>query len=114
MSSAPFTRAFLLMCSGPIIWAVHFLIIYGFTGLACARRLQHIQWFDIGLLTWVIWSATLIAIAAIILLMRMRPPKNMHQDNSQFVRWLTPALSLLSIVAIIWEAITVFIIPMCK
>lgn len=38
MASRTFTRTALLLLSGPLIWAGHFLLIYVATGVICARR----------------------------------------------------------------------------
>lgn len=110
---APFTHDFLLLFTGPLVWAVHFLAIYGFTGIVCARSLAGASWLGIGLATWVIGGAGVVAIAAIALLCLGVKPNAATPDNRSFVRWMAIGLGLLSITAIVFETLTVLLVPAC-
>jgi hypothetical protein len=87
------------MAFGVIVWAVHFGVIYGSTGLACARGLGEA-------VPWTIGAATLLAAAtagAIVLT---------HLSH-EFTRWMTAALAALALVAIAWEGLAVLMVPAC-
>lgn len=113
MQASPFTHNFLLIFAGPLIWAVHFIAIYGFTGILCARLSARLEWFGIGIVSWGIVVATIIAIAAIGAVYLWAAPKRAVQDNRAFIQWMSAALSLLSIIAILWETLPIFLIPAC-
>lgn len=108
-----FTSTFLKMFSGPLIWAVHFLTIYAFAALACARRFAHIEWLGTGVVAWAISLFSLLAIAAISLL-AWRFSRSKKQDEAGFAYRTAIVLSGLSVVAIIWETVPVFLVPACE
>lgn len=114
MRVTPFTHNFLLLFSGPIVWAVHFVAIYGFTGILCARQTATQQdWLNAGIATWVITAAGVIAIAVMAALYLWVKPRDAVQDNQIFIRWTSVTLGLLSAVAIVWETLAVFLVPAC-
>jgi hypothetical protein len=113
MQVSPFTHNFLLLFAGPLIWAMHFLAIYGFTGIICARPSVYASWFGIGIVTWGIIAAGIVAIVMIAAVYLVVKPRDAAPDNHAFIRWMSVTLSLLSVVAIIWETLTVFLIPAC-
>jgi hypothetical protein len=110
MSAMPawsFTRYALVLFAGPIIWALHFLGIYGFAGVVCARPgLQ-------GLLTWGVVGAGLLALAALGAAMLARPRKDAISD-SVFLRRVSTGLAWLAAVAIAWETAAVLYFPHCS
>lgn len=110
MRLSTFARTFLLLFSGPIVWAVHFLLIYGFTGIACARGLAQVQWLGIDAVAAGILAATLAAIVILAWILA-RLPKNTTDD---FVRWSALGLGMLTCVALVWEALPVFFVPACS
>lgn len=112
MRASAFTHDFLLLFAGPLIWAIHFVAIYGFTGVVCARPDPGAAWLGVGLLTWGLVGAALAAIAAIVACLAVKP-KDAATDNRSFVRWVSAGLGLLAIVAIVWETMTVFLVPSC-
>jgi len=108
-----FSRAFLFMLAGPIIWAAHFLFIYSVNGIACARPALHGAWAGLPVSSWIIVAAGLAALAAMALIhlrLRTRAPPIGHPG---FLAWLAGALSLLSAVAVVWETIPVLLVPAC-
>ena len=111
MMKPPSGSVLLSMFSGPLIWAAHFAVIYGYAGIVCARGLQHVEWLGVGMVKWVVGGGTLLALAAILtFVLRARRDCAMHGD---FMRWLTAALGILSMIAICWEAMPAFLLPAC-
>ena len=95
-------RQLLFMSSGVVIWALHFGAIYGLTGLACARGWQEMVPPGIGLATVV---AAILAVAVVVAGWRRR---------AQFESWMTAGIAALALVAILWEALPVLIVPICR
>lgn len=89
------------MAAGMAVWALHFAAIYGFTGLACAR-----QWE--AQVPWAVGGATLLAAAAtgLVVLKGWR-------GRAIFTGWLTAATAALSLLAILWEGLSVLGVPPC-
>lgn len=114
MPASAFTHNFLLMFSAPIVWAVHFVAMYGFTGILCARPWLNVEWLGLKVSAWGVLGMSLVAILAIALLYFKVTPKHVVEDNRVFLRWMSGTLSLLSILAIVWEALPVFIVPACR
>jgi hypothetical protein len=117
MAIVRFASATLRMFSGLLIWAAHFLVIYVFTALACARRFSEASWLGIGVVPWVIGAATLAAatttLVVIWLAMRDARLSTSRNNMSSFVPWMTAALGGLALVAILWEALPVLVVPTC-
>lgn len=111
MTASPFTRAFLLLFSGPMIWAGHFLAVYVLAALVCARGVAHVEWFGGGIAQWGIGAMTLAAVAAIgAIALRQRRTEG---QIPPFVAWATLTLGWLSVLAIIWEALPTYVVPTC-
>jgi hypothetical protein len=89
------------MSSGAIVWGAHFAAIYGITALACARGFP-------GLVPWAIGIATIIAVALVFLLIWIA-----YKDIGAFANWLSAAVAGLALLAIIWEAVAVLLVPAC-
>jgi hypothetical protein len=84
-----------------ILWAVHFLAIYGFTGLACARG-----WH--GVLTWSVGGMTLaaaLAAGAVIV-----PAWRRRAD---FEQGIAAGLAGFALLAILWEGLSVLMVAPC-
>lgn len=111
MRTSTFTHDFLLLFSGPLIWAVHFVAIYSFNGILCARTAAQASWLGVGIATWGIGGAGILAIAAIAACLAVEPRG--APDSHGFVRWVTIGLGWLAIVAIVWETLPVFLVPAC-
>jgi hypothetical protein len=84
---------------GPLIWLVHFGILYGFNALACARGFP-------GAVPWVVAAATLILAVPVGLLV-------LGKRKGQFVDWLSAALAALSLLAILWQALPALMVSPC-
>lgn len=113
MIASLFTSSFLKLFSGPIIWAIHFLFIYSFNGIMCARPALQQEWAGLSLSGWAIVLASAAALLAIASINVRGWRSDMDAGNKDFVRWMTAGLGLLSAFAIILEAIPVFLVPEC-
>jgi hypothetical protein len=114
MHISHFTRSFLLIFSGPIIWAVHFVAIYGAAGVICARpAAARLQWFGLHAADWSTLIASAVAIAAIgAVILHMRKTIG-HAKYAGLIPWITVGLGMLAIVAILWETLPILLIPAC-
>ncbi len=108
-----FSRTFLLMLAGPIIWAVHFVFIYSVHGVICARPALLGTWAGVPAASWIIMAASLLALAAMALIYRHLRTRMPHIGSPGFFPWLAGALSLISAVAVIWETIPILWLPAC-
>lgn len=108
-----FTRATLQMFAGALIWAAHFLAIYGFTAIACARGFAGADWLGIGIVPVTITAATLVA-SSVALAMIWTGIRTLRADTgSHFVGWMTTGCAALALLAILWETLPAFMIPAC-
>ncbi|WP_420473740.1 hypothetical protein [Noviherbaspirillum sp. ST9] len=110
MGISSFTRTFLLIFSGPLVWACHFLSVYSLAALACARGFAGVEWLGKGVTQWGISALTAAAVAAIatVLVTGQRARK-----YSLFEQRATLGLGLLSILGIVWETLPAFLVPPC-
>lgn len=113
MTRSAFIPDFLLIFSGPIVWAIHFVAIYGWTGLICARPGWDTEWMSLPLIAWGVLGASVVAVAVIAFLAFGLHVERGEEENPRFTRWLTKALAGFSILAIVWETIPVFLVPAC-
>jgi len=91
----------LWLASPVIAWAIHFLAIYGFTGLACERGFGHA-------VPWSVGGVTLVAVAsAVAILVRG------VRDRSDFEHALSAGLAAFALLAILWEALSVGMVAPC-
>ena len=109
MQTAPFSRTTLRMCSGIIIWALHFAAIYGFTAVACAFGLGAARWPWISV-TAVVVVLTVVALGAVlaVLVPAVRAGLNAFENA------MTAGLGALAALAIVWEGLVpVIMLPPC-
>jgi hypothetical protein len=89
------------MSSGVMVWALHFAAVYGITGLACARGWHSLVMPSIAVATAIAAIASLSIIAASL------------RRRTQFEYWMSASIAGLGLVAIVWETIPVFLLPIC-
>jgi hypothetical protein len=94
-------REALWIPSGSVVWALHFAALYGFTALACARGFA-------GAVPWVAGGATLAALGALTLIAWRHLGR-----RGEFNAWLTLAVAGLALVAVLYETVPLFIVPIC-
>jgi len=97
----PFVATTLRISAGVIVWVLHFALIYGFTALACARGLP-------AVVPWVIGGATAIAGGACLALIAR------EWRRQGFEAWLALSLDATALLAILWEALPVLMVPICR
>jgi hypothetical protein len=71
------------------------MAIYGVTALACARGFP-------AAVPWAIGIATALALAAVIAIIIFNARE-----------WMTAAVAALALLAIVWEAVPVLVVPAC-
>lgn len=113
MPAIPFTRHLLLLIAGPLVWAVHFLTIYIFVGIVCARPQWNPAWMGISMAGWGTLVATGVALIALAVVFFQSRPQTGAPGDRVFVYRVSVGLILLSLVAIIWETMPVFLVPAC-
>lgn len=113
MRLSSFTHDFLLLFAGPLVWSVHFVSIYGLTGIVCARAGSAARWLGWPWDAWAIGLAGVVAVAALLPVLRARP-RSTHEDSRRFVRWTSMALAGLAVLAILWETLAVLLVPTCS
>lgn len=106
----PLAPAALQISAGGIVWAMHFGIVYGYTGLACARRFDPSGATWVALVPWVIGAATLLAVAATVVLIA---PALRAEGRVDFSRWMGAWVAALALVAIVLEGVAVLWVPVC-
>jgi hypothetical protein len=114
----PFPAAILRLIAPLIVWTLHLSVLYGGTALACARGFDGDRVFGLPILSFGIGTATVIALGGVGYLMArayltLGPGSNGDWPTRRFVSWLTLTAGALAIVAIIWEAVPVLIVPAC-
>jgi len=112
MRLSTFTHDFLLLMAGPIVWAVHFVAIYGFIGLVCARPPRDAQWLGVGWAGWVVAGMGLLAALALAAWLRLQPVAA-EPGNRRFLHRSSLGLGWLALLAIAWETLAVFLVPGC-
>lgn len=112
MRLSPFTHQILLLFAGPMVWALHLLAIYGFTGIVCARAGSGARPLGFGWEGWVIVGIGGAAAAVLLACLRAQPRSD-DAENRSFLRWTGIALAGLALLAIAWETVPLFLVPFC-
>jgi hypothetical protein len=107
-----FTHDILLLFAGPLAWSVHFLLIYGATGVACARVPVQPQWLGVSAVGWGVLAAGLVTLAVLAATLRVRP-RSEADHNRDFIRWVSTALVALAALAVVFETVGVFMLSGC-
>ena len=106
----PLAPAALQISAGVIVWAVHFGIIYGYTGLACARRFDPSGMTWLALVPWVIGVTTLVGA---VLTLALIAPALRARGRADFAQWMGACVAALALVAILLEGVAVVWVPVC-
>ena len=100
-SDLDFLRTALLVSAGVIIWALHFAAIYGLTALACARG------WGAAMLP-ALWLATAAAVVASLVVVAAG-----WRRRDVFEYWLSAAIAGFGLLAIVYEALAILMVPPC-
>ncbi len=97
---------------GPLVWAAHFLAIYGFTALACARNA------GVSVVVWFILAVTLFAGAVLGVTIGLALRDGRFSPSltglAEFLHGLTITIASLVMLALVWEALPALFIPVCS
>lgn len=107
----------LLSLAGPLIWALHFAVVYGIQHVACATLGGHRA--DFWIQTSVI-VATVVALLALLLIivkpnavLRIDREGRMSQNTQALLLGIMRLLTLLSFFGVLWAGVAVFFLPAC-
>lgn len=108
MARLPTVSNTVLLVAAPVVWAVHFLAIYGFTGVVCARPAV-----DAGIVAGGVAGLGLAAIA-VLALAALAARRAASQDGRRpFVHQVGLGLCGFAALAIVWETLPVFLAAPC-
>lgn len=113
MPADSFSRVLLLACAGPIVWALHLLVIYGFTGVVCARPRADWQWLGWPATSWVVGLAGAVALVLIAAFSAKAWGGRQGPGDARFIAYTAVGLGLLSALAVAWETVTIWLVPGC-
>lgn len=107
---------FFLSLWGPIVWAVYFLLYYGLSGVVCAPPVTAESDALLGAVGIALSGAAALLIGGFT---DWRGARLAHlgasgRDNQHFLFEISIALALLSLVAVIWNAIPMLMFSACE
>lgn len=114
-----FASRLLLASAGLLVWGAHFLFVYIFAALACARAFADVRVVGLGVVPLAVLMST---VAALLLLAWLsirawRSENRVHTADPatpRFLRHLGAALAIFSAAAILLQTLPVLIIPVCE
>jgi hypothetical protein len=113
MSEGRFLPQFLLLVSGLIVWAGHFLLVYMFTGFVCARpEWSGLDVLGVGLVPFGIGVGTAVAVLLLFGLFRIGRRRGAG-ETAGFLRAVCLGGIGLALVAVIWEGLPAVTIGPC-
>ena len=118
------------LIAGPLVWSVHFLSIYVFTALACARDFFAARLFGIPIVPLVGSLLSLVAIALIVDALYLSwyrwrgdepagqpPPPHDRGDvvsRREFMAYAGLLLSAIALIATVWQTLPIFFFASCR
>lgn len=107
----------LLSLAGPLIWALHFAVVYGVQHVACATLGGNRA--DFWIQTSVI-VATVVALLSLLLIivkpdvvLRIDRNGGMSQNTQVLLLGIMRLLALLSFFGVLWAGVAAFFLPAC-
>lgn len=115
--SEKFIGIALLSLAGPLIWVVHFAVVYGVQHIACVTLGKRAEF-------WVAASIIAITVAALPALLvlivkpddvlrRLDKSQTRQETTKEFFSGIIRLLALLSVFAVLWSGIALFFLPAC-
>jgi hypothetical protein len=102
----PFMTRLLWIILAPLIWFLHFGLIYTVAGFSAALGLTPSNVVTFG------WIATVIAATGVIALIYRAPDRGALRDDAlQYIHYITKALAVLSLVAILFQMLVFGLVP---
>lgn len=104
---------------GPIVWTVHFLLVYGVQSIACAVSRPVLQPSALGLdpVQWTVVAATLAALALVLAPVLWRRPvaaaEGKGDELAVFIGRSTVLLIAISVFAIAATGSAALVLPTC-
>lgn len=109
---------------GPLVWTVHFLLVYVFTAVACAFRFADLTFLGTSIVNSLMVIATLLAVAVIGWLgwlawgryRRAGGPERTDDpllSRHQFFSLVALLLCVLSAIGVVYEGIPLLMLPAC-
>jgi hypothetical protein len=92
----------LAMFSGVIVWALHFAVIYGATGIACARGAPQAASLAVA-------AATAVAVPLLLLIIVRG-----WRARQRFESWLAAALGGFALLGVVWETLPALLVEACS
>lgn len=119
MARRGFLPTFLYITAGLIVWALRFLFVYSFTGIACARGWAGDTVVGFPVVPLVIVAGTIVGVAvtSVVLLRSARGLRRRRSGNERldgFIHGVAGLVSGLAMLAMIWETLPAFTIPICS
>lgn len=113
-----FAPRLLLASAGLLIWGAHFLFIYIFAALACARSFADWRVAGIGIvpLAILVSTAMMLLLLAWLSIHAWRTEDRVRVADpatSRFLQYLGAALAVYSVAAILLQVVPTLIIPVC-
>ena len=118
VSEKGFASRLLLASAGLLVWGAHFLFIYVFAALACARSFADLRLIGFGIIPFAILAGS---VAALLMLawLSIRAWRTENEassadpDTPRFLRYIGAALAIYSAAAIFLQTLPVLILPVC-
>ncbi len=105
------------MGAGLLIWVLYFSSIYIYTALVCARGNTQSQWLGFPVLRPIIGALTIVAIAALALVLWKSLRGNWHAEarraDRPFVAWVGAAVAAYGLLAVLWSALPAIWVAAC-
>jgi hypothetical protein len=95
------------------MWALHFAAIYGFNGIVCARPGWDWTWLGMPASTLGIVASGVLALALVAGFAWKAWCQRAGGASRDFIAWFAVGLAALSAVAIVYETLTVWLVPAC-
>jgi hypothetical protein len=99
---------FLLALLGPMVWAMHFFVVYGLEAALCTRAISPVL-----TMRWTVAVATAGAVGGLVVFLILRFRRSSEPDAPGFLRTISISLALISVGAILAVAASALRLPAC-
>ena len=106
-------RAVCATLAGPLCWAAHFALAYGFNGLFCARPGMQTSWLGLPVSSWVVGAGAVLAVATMTLIHLRYRQRLPALGNAGFLPGVAGVMTGLSALAVVWQTVPVFMLAAC-